>query len=124
MNVRRGVLETKPCEVESGASVKPGHTLIDPLEGSHFFGRHFIQDKVIISSGSSDHRFGKPTYLLRHVQLMFRVIDLPSEVDLSVAKATFNDGALDVVMPKAAPAKSVRVETRLGLSAEISISDT
>jgi hypothetical protein len=49
---------------------------------------------------------------------MFRVIDLPCEVDLSKAKATFNDGTLEVVMPRTAPAKSIRVETTPGLSAE------
>jgi len=49
---------------------------------------------------------------------MFHVIDLPCEVDLSKAKASFSDGRLEVVMPKAAPAKSVRVETDPGLSAE------
>jgi hypothetical protein len=49
---------------------------------------------------------------------MFHVIDLPCEVDLSKAKASFNDGRLEVVMPKAAPARSVRVETKPGLSAE------
>jgi len=54
----------------------------------------------------------------RHAQLMFCVIDLPCEVDLSKAKASFNDGRLEVVMPKAAPAKSLRVETKPGLSAE------
>lgn len=54
----------------------------------------------------------------RHAQLMFHVIDLPCEVDLSKAKASFNDGRLEVVMPKAAPAKSLRVETEPGLSAE------
>ena len=53
----------------------------------------------------------------RHAQLMFHVIDLPCEVDLSKAKASFNDGRLEVVMPKAAPAKSLRVETEPGLSA-------
>ena len=40
-------------------------------------------------------------------------IDLPAEVDLSKAKATFSDGRLEVTMPKAAPAKSVRVETKI-----------
>ncbi|MGB7494565.1 MAG: Hsp20 family protein, partial [Candidatus Acidiferrum sp.] len=45
----------------------------------------------------------------RHAQLMFHVIDLPCEVDPSKAKATFNDGRLDVVMPKVALAKSARV---------------
>jgi HSP20 family molecular chaperone IbpA len=48
---------------------------------------------------------------------MLRVIDLPTEVNLSKARATFSDGTLEVVMPKAAPAKSVRVETKLALSA-------
>jgi len=65
-----------------------------------------------------DHQSGKHTHSLRHAQLMFRVIDLPCEVDLSKAKATFNDGTLEVVMPKAASAKSVRVETKPELSAE------
>ena len=54
----------------------------------------------------------------RHAQLMFRVIDLPCEVDLAKAKASFNDGRLEVVMPKADPARSVRVETKQGLPAE------
>jgi HSP20 family molecular chaperone IbpA len=67
---------------------------------------------------SEDHHSGKHTHSLGHVQLMFRVIDLPCEVDLSKAKATFNDGALEVVMPKTAPAKSIRVETTPGLSAK------
>lgn len=65
-----------------------------------------------------NHKSGQHTHSLTHGQLMFRVIDLPCEVDLSKAKATFNDGTLVVVMPRAAPAKSVRVETKLGLSAE------
>src|ERR1019366_8231168 len=65
-----------------------------------------------------DHPSGKHSHSIRHAQLIFRVIDLPCEVDLSKAKATFDDGALEVVMPRAAPAKSVRVETKPGLSAE------
>jgi HSP20 family protein len=64
-----------------------------------------------------DRETGKHNHSLRHEQLMFRVIDLPCEVDLSKAKVTFNDGALEVVMPKAAPAKSLRVETKPGSSA-------
>jgi HSP20 family protein len=65
-----------------------------------------------------DHQTGKHTHSLRHEQLMYRVINLPCEVDLSRAKANFNDGTLEVVMPKAAPAKSLRVEAKPGLSAE------
>jgi HSP20 family protein len=65
-----------------------------------------------------DHPSGKHTDALGHAHLMFRVIDLPTEVNLSEAKATFNVGTLEVVMPKAAPAKSVRVETKPGVAAE------
>jgi HSP20 family protein len=54
----------------------------------------------------------------RRAHLMFHVIDLSCEVDLSKAKASFNDGRLEVVMPKAAAARSVRVETKQGWSAE------
>ena len=63
-----------------------------------------------------DHQPRRHNHSHEHVHLMFRVIDLPSEVDLSRAKATFNDGSLEVVMPKAVPAKSVRVETKPGLT--------
>jgi HSP20 family protein len=65
-----------------------------------------------------NHKSEKHPHSHRHAQLMFHVIDLPCEVDLSKAKASFNDGRLEVVMPKAAPARSVRVETEPGLSAE------
>jgi HSP20 family protein len=44
----------------------------------------------------------------RHAEMMYHVIDLPCEVDPSKAKATFNDGRLDVVMPKVVLAKSAR----------------
>jgi len=73
-------------------------------------------------SGKAEHRENhkseKHTHSLRHEQMMFRVIDLPCEVDLSKARATFNDGTLEIVMPTMAPAKSIRVETKPGLSAE------
>jgi HSP20 family protein len=92
--------------------------------GIHGFNRQEIKVSVeprrLSISGKAelleDHPSGKHGHSLRHAQLIFRVIDLPSEVDLSKAKATFNDGALEVVMPKAAPAKSVRVETKPGTS--------
>jgi len=63
-----------------------------------------------------DHPSGK--HARSHKQLMFRVIDLPCEVDLSRARAIFNEGTLEVVMPKAAPAKSIRVEAKLQLPSE------
>jgi HSP20 family protein len=65
-----------------------------------------------------DHQSGKHTHSFKREHLMFRVMDLPTEVDLSKAKATFNDDTIEVMMPKAAPAKSVRVETKPELSAE------
>ena len=81
-----------------------------------------VEPHRLIISGKAEpreeHKSGKHTHSIRQAQLIFRVIDLPTEVDLSKVKATFHDGTLEVVMPKAAPAKSVRVETKLGLSAE------
>jgi HSP20 family protein len=44
----------------------------------------------------------------RHAEQMYHVIDLPCAVDPSKAKATFNDGRLDIVMPKVVRAKSAR----------------
>ena len=63
-----------------------------------------------------DHQSGKHTHSRRYEHLMYRVIDLPCEVDLSKAKATLNNSTLEVVMPRADPVKSLRVETRPGLS--------
>jgi HSP20 family protein len=77
--------------------------------------------RLIISGKAEtreDRQSGKHSQSHGHERLIFRVIDLPAEVDLSKAKTTLNDGTLEVVMPKADPAKSVRVETKLGLSAE------
>jgi HSP20 family molecular chaperone IbpA len=45
----------------------------------------------------------------RHAEMMYQVIDLPCEVYPSKAKATFNDGRLDIVMPKVVLVKSARV---------------
>ena len=42
----------------------------------------------------------------RHAEMMYHVIDLPCEVDPSKDKATFNEGRLDVAMPKVVLAKS------------------
>ncbi|MFZ0212386.1 MAG: Hsp20/alpha crystallin family protein [Candidatus Acidiferrales bacterium] len=70
------------------------------------------------AEASENHQSGKHVHSIGHTLLVLRIIDLPCEVDLSKAKATFNEGALEVVMPKAAPAKSVRVETKPALSAE------
>jgi HSP20 family protein len=65
------------------------------------------------SEPREDHPSAKHSHSTQHALLILRVIDLPAEVDLSKAKATFRDGRLEVTMPKAAPAKSVRVETKI-----------
>ena len=78
-------------------------------------------NRLIISGKAElgeDHQAGKHNDSHRRGQLMFCVIDLSCEVDLSKAKATFNDSTLEVVMPRSAPTKSIRVETKPGLPAE------
>jgi HSP20 family molecular chaperone IbpA len=67
---------------------------------------------------SEDDKSVRHPHSHRHAQLMFRVIDLPKEVDLSTSRASINDGRLEVVMPRAVPANRVRVETALGSSGE------
>ena len=52
--------------------------------------------------------------LHRHEEIMSHVIDLPCEVAPSKAKATFNDGRLDIVMPKVVLAKSAQGRWILG----------
>jgi len=65
-----------------------------------------------------NHKSEKHPHSHRHAQLMFHVIELSCAVDPSKAKASFNDGRLEVVMPKAALARSVRVETKESLPRE------
>ncbi len=70
------------------------------------------------SEFGEDHQSRRHNHSHGRAQLMFRVIDLPCGVDLSKAKATLNDNTLEVVMPRAAPVKSLRVETRPRSSSE------
>jgi HSP20 family protein len=80
-----------------------------------------VEPRRLSISGKTElhenHQSGKHAHSVKHAQLIFRVIDLPTEVNLSKSRATFSDGTLEVVMPKAAPPKSVRVETNLASSA-------
>jgi HSP20 family protein len=82
-----------------------------------------VEPRRLSISGNAEPREDRPSgkhiHSLKHTQPMFlRVIDLPTEVDLSKAKATFNDGTLEVMMPKAASTKSVHVEMKAESSAE------
>jgi len=49
---------------------------------------------------------------------IFHVAELSATVDPSKSKVTFKDGMLEIVMPKAAPVKGVRAETKPALSVE------
>lgn len=44
---------------------------------------------------------------------ILRIIELPAAVDNEKAKATLKDGMLELDMPKAAPARTVKVETKV-----------
>ncbi len=70
------------------------------------------------SDTCEDHPSRKRNQSPGREQMIFSVIGLPAEVDFSKVKATLNDGTLKIMMPKAAPAKSIHVETGLGLPAE------
>lgn len=80
-----------------------------------------IEPHRLIISGKAESREdheAEQIHSQKHEHLMFLVVDLPTEVNPSKAKATFNDSMLDVVMPKGATsAKSVGAETKLALPA-------
>lgn len=54
----------------------------------------------------------KTVYSERCAEEIMRVVDLPAEVDSSKVTATLKDGILSLEMPKAAHAKTVRVEAK------------
>lgn len=45
---------------------------------------------------------------------IMRVVDLPSAVEAEKVKATLKDGILEMVMPKAAPARKISIEPKAG----------
>jgi len=54
----------------------------------------------------------KTVYSDRCANEILRVVYLPVEVDASKASATLKDGILTIELPKAARAKTVRIEPR------------
>lgn len=56
---------------------------------------------------------GKTVYSERCAKEITRVVDLPAEVDSSKVTATLKDGILNLEMPKAAHAKTVRIEPKV-----------
>jgi len=60
-----------------------------------------------------DHqKEGKVVYSERCADEILRVIDLPAAVDTTKVTATLKDGVLHLEMPKAAPAKKIKVEPK------------
>lgn len=66
-------------------------------------GKHEVQE---------ESKKGKTVYSERCAQEILRVVDLPADVDSSKVTATLKDGILSLEMPKAAHAKTVRVEAK------------
>ena len=59
---------------------------------------------------------GKTIYSERCAQEIFRSVELPAEIDNSKVSATLKDGVLNIELPKAAGAKTVRVEAKAASS--------
>jgi len=66
-------------------------------------GKHQAQD---------ESKKGKTIYSERCANEILRVVDLPTEVDSSRVSAILKDGVLNIELPKAAHAKTVRVEPK------------
>lgn len=56
---------------------------------------------------------GKTVYSERCAKEILRIVQLPAEVDSSKVNATLKDGVLNIEMPKAAHAKTIRVEPNI-----------
>jgi HSP20 family protein len=56
----------------------------------------------------------KTVYREHSSDQIMRVIDLPAPVDADKATATLKDGMLELVMPKAAPARKIAIEPKAG----------
>jgi len=66
-------------------------------------GKHEAQD---------ESKKGKTIYSERCAKEILRVVDLPTEVDSSKVSAILKDGVLSIELPKAAHAKTVRIEPK------------
>ncbi len=75
-----------------------------------------IEPRQLTISGKhetkEESKKGKTIYSERCAQEILRSIALPAEVDSSKVTATLKDGVLNIEMPKAAHAKTVRVEPK------------
>jgi HSP20 family protein len=62
--------------------------------------------------GQEERKKAKTIYSERCAKEILRVVYLPADVDGSKASATLKDGILSIELPKAAHAKTVRVEAK------------
>jgi HSP20 family protein len=62
---------------------------------------------------ASDQKDGKTASSERHANQIFRVLDLPHEIDPDRVDATLNDGALVVTLIKVATSKGISVQARV-----------
>jgi HSP20 family protein len=62
--------------------------------------------------GQEQSKKSKTIYSERCAKEILRVVDLPAEVDSSKVSATLKDGILNIELPKAARAKTVRIEPK------------
>jgi HSP20 family protein len=60
-----------------------------------------------------EQKAGKKIYSERCADQILRIVDLPTEVDPEKVTATLKDGVLTFGMPKAAPAKKVKIESKV-----------
>jgi HSP20 family protein len=61
---------------------------------------------------SKEEKKGKTVYSETCSNEIFRVVELPAEVDTGKATATLKDGILQLSVPKAAKARSVPIRTQ------------
>ena len=61
---------------------------------------------------SSEQTQGKTLYSERYTKQIFRVLDLPANVDPNEVKATLSDGVLEVMLSKATVGKKIAVLTK------------
>ena len=59
-----------------------------------------------------ERKKAKTIYSERCAKEILRVVDLPAEVDSSKASATLKDGILNIELPKAPRAKTIRIEPK------------
>jgi HSP20 family protein len=73
-----------------------------------------VESRKLTISGKHEAREegkqGKMIYSERYADEILRVVELPVEVDSSKMSAILKDGVLSIELPKAAHAKSVRIE--------------